>query len=126
MTLEKRLTVTLAKCLTMVLLTCTVEAQLIYRRLLPRVQPVQATLQEDGYVLPQTALYPTAQGDCVYRIEEREGRFGVEYRLKAIPVTVLSQSEGLALVTGLYNPDWLYAAGATAPLADGAEILPAD
>lgn len=122
MSLEKRLVAVAAQCLAMVLLTCTVEAQLIYWRLLPRVEPVKAVWQDDGFALPQSAVFPGPQGDCVYRIEEKQGSFGPEYRLKAVLVTVLAASGEEVLVRGLYADDWQYAANATAPLQDGAEV----
>lgn len=123
MSLEKRLIAAVAKCLAMLLLTCTVEAQLIYRRLLPRTQAVEAVYEEAGYRLPETALFTCPEGTCVYRIQEKRGRFGPEYHIKAVLVTVEMRDAGSVWVRGIYSPDWLYAAGATAPLTDGAEVL---
>lgn len=122
MSLEKRLVAAAAQCLAMVLLTCTVEAQLIYWQLLPRVEPVEAVWQDDGFTLPQSAVFAGPQGDCVYRIEEKQGRFGPEYRLQAVLVTVLARSGEEVSVRGLYAVDWQYAANADAPLQDGGEV----
>ena len=124
MSREKRLAKTLAGGLAIVLLVCTFASQLIYWRMLPKGRTVEAYWQESGFVLPKEALYKSPQGTCVYCIEEKKKRFGPEYFVKAVLVTVEDEDEekGTVTVRGIYNDKWIYAMGADAPLSDGAEV----
>lgn len=124
MSREKRLARALACGLGLVLVVCTIAAQLIYWRMLPRVRTAEAYWGDGGFVLPQEALYAGPQGTCVYCIEEKQERFGSKYLVKAVLVTVQArdEKEGTVTVRGIYDDTWIYAAGADAPLADGAEV----
>lgn len=124
MSREKRLAKSLACVLGCVLLVCTAAAQLIYWRMLPRVQAVEAYWGDGGFVLPQEALYMSPQGTCVYCIVEKQERFGPQYRLKAVLVTVETQDkkEGTVMVRGIYDDKWIYAVGTGALLEDGVEV----
>ncbi len=126
MSREKRLAKALACVLGLTLIVCTIASQLIYRRMLPRVRTVEAYWGDGGFVLPEDALYTGPQGTCVYCIEEKEERFGPKYLVKAVLVTVEARDESAGTVTvrGIYDDKWVYAAGANAPLADGAEVKP--
>ena len=70
-------------------------------------------------------LFACPQGDCVYYIEEKPGRFGSRYLVRQAFVTVLDQDANANTVTvrGIYNPDWVFAAGADLTLSDGMEVL---
>lgn len=154
MSREKRLAVVLSVGLGILLLGCTVASQVIYLHLLPQVQVVEGSWEDTGFVLPAEAVYPSAQGDCVYYIEEKPGRVGTKYVVKEVLVTVEEncdvaenmeqngkeqasvdkKNEGKegteqasangtkVIVRGIYNPDWVYAANASAPLSDGVEV----
>lgn len=124
MSREKRVAKALACGLGLTLIVCTIASQLIYWRMLPRVRTTEAHWGDGGFVLPQEALYASPQGTCVYCIEEKEERFGPKYLVKAVLVTVEARDEreGTVTVRGIYDDKWIYAAGADAPLADGAEV----
>lgn len=131
MSREKRLAVVLSVGLGILLLGCTVASQVIYLHLLPQVQVVEGSWEETGFVLPAEAVYSSAQGDCVYYIEEKPGRGGTKYVVKEVLVTMEENSdeaedmeeEGTKVVVrGIYNPDWVFAANASSPLSDGAEV----
>lgn len=124
MSREKRLARAFACGLGIVLVICTAASQMIYWRMLPKVQAVEAHWGEGGFVLPEEALYTGPQGTCVYCIEEKQGRFGEIYLVKAVLVTVEEQdkTEGSVTVRGIYDDKWIYAVGASAPLADGVEV----
>lgn len=122
---EKRLALILAAALGALLLICTVVSQQIYDRLLPRVQIVTGSWQEEGFVLPSEALFKDPQGDCVYYMEEKQERSGSRYVVRTAYVTVLGRDDAAGTVTvrGIYNPDWVYAAGSE-ELSDGLEVKP--
>uniref|UniRef100_UPI004056DDEE hypothetical protein n=1 Tax=Agathobacter sp. TaxID=2021311 RepID=UPI004056DDEE len=121
---EKRLAVFLALGIGAVLLICTAAAQMIYWKLLPQVEVAEGDWKENGFVLPKEALYTGIQGECVYYIEEREGRFQTEYIVKEVLVTVVEENmeEGTVTVRGVYNPDWVYASNADSLLQNGVEV----
>ena len=121
---EKRLAVVLALGIGVVLLICTAASQMIYWKLLPQVEVTEGDWKENGFVLPKEALYIGTQGECVYYIEEREGRFQTEYIVKEVLVTVVEENmkEGAVTVRGVYNPDWVYASNADSLLQNGVEV----
>ncbi len=121
---EKRLAMVLALGIGVVLLICTAVSQMIYWKLLPQVEVAEGDWKENGFVLPKEALYTGTQGECVYYIEEREGRFQTEYIVKEVLVTVVEKNieEGTVTVRGVYNPDWMYAANADGLLQNGVEV----
>ncbi len=121
---EKRFAKTLAVGACVVLLACTVVSQVIYWRMLPDVRAVKARWQDTGFVLPQGAVFAEPQGTCVYCIEEKEGRFGPKYLLRAVLVTVeeTNEKEGEVTVRGIYQEGQIYASDADAPLRNGAEV----
>ena len=121
---EKRLATVLALGIGLLLCICTVMSQIIYWKLLPQVEVVEGNWKENGFVLSKEALYTGTQGECVYYIEEREGRFQTEYIVKEVLVTVVEENmaEGTVTIRGIYNPDWVYAANADSPLQNGMEV----
>ena len=121
---EKRLAVFLGFGIGAVLLVCTVVSQMIYWKLLPQVEVAEGNWKENGFVLPKEALYMGTQGECVYYIEEREGRFKTEYIVKEVLVIVEEENieKGTVTVRGVYNPNWVYAANADGLLQNGVEV----
>ncbi len=122
---EKRLALWLSAGLGILLLICTAASQIIWQRLLPQVRIVEGAWSEEGFSLPGDVLFACPQGDCVYYIEEKPGRFGSRYLVRQAFVTVLDQDANANTVTvrGIYNPDWVFAAGADLTLSDGMEVL---
>ncbi len=121
---EKRFAKILAIGTCIVLLICTAASQVIYWRMLPDVQAVEAHWQGVGFVLPQEAVFAEPEGTCVYCIEEKQGRFGPRYLLRAVLVTVeeTNAREGTVTVRGIYQEGQIYAVNADAPLQNGAEV----
>ena len=121
---EKHLAMRLALGIGVVLFLCTIASQIIYWKLLPQVEVVEGIWEENGFVLPKGAVYTGTQGECVYYIEEREGRFRTEYIVKEVLVTVIAENkeEGTVTVRGVYNPDWVYACNADGLLQNGVEV----
>lgn len=120
---EKRLAVMLAVLCGVLLLGCTVASQIIYRTMLPEVSVAEA-VWDDGFMLPEGALYTGMQGYSVYYIVEKDARFGKKYIVKEVPVTLerKNSGEGTVVVLGIYSMDWVYAADASATLSDGMEV----
>lgn len=121
---EKRFALILAATTCAVLLICTAASQVIYWRMLPQVHAVGAYWEDTGFVLPQEAVFAGREGTCVYCIEEKEGRFGPEYRIRAVLVTVekTDVQKGTVTVRGIYQEGQVYASDADAPLQDGEEV----
>lgn len=89
-----------------------------------RVREVEAVWTEEGALLPTDALYHGMHGTCIYVVEQREGRFGIKYVVKEVPVDVVREDTASQKVVlqGIYNPEWIYAAGAEGQLKDGIEV----
>lgn len=121
---EKRVAKILAIGVCVLLVACTAASQMIYWRMLPDVQAVRGHWQNTGFVLPQEAVFAGPQGTCVYCIEEKQGRFGPKYLLRAVLVTVeeTDTRAGTVIVRGIYQEGQVYAAGADVPLQDGEEV----
>lgn len=121
---EKRAALILSAIIGVILLICTAASQVIYWKLLPRVREVEAVWTEEGALLPTDALYHGMHGTCIYVVEQREGRFGIKYVVKEVPVDVVREDTASQKVVlqGIYNPEWIYAAGAEGQLKDGIEV----
>jgi len=72
--------------------------------------------------LPKDALYRSMNGDGVYYMKEKEGRFQTKYIVKEVLVTIIAEDVAAVTVNGIYNSEWVYAAGADKKLSDGVNV----
>lgn len=119
---EKRLAVVLSIGIGTILIFCTIASQIIYQKLLPSVEIVQAEWTKEGYLLPREALYTSLEGECVYYIEEKKERSKTKYVVKKVLVTVVAEDNSIVTVQGIYSPEWVYASGADGDLDNGVEV----
>ncbi len=69
--------------------------------------PLEVTRQTDfyKYTVPVSAIYGTDVDPCIYIIEERDGLFGMENRVRAIPVEVLEKNDKTAAIESIWLVD---------------------